>query len=68
MPRLVPGNPRREAARRYQNFNACLGARWFYRLELAMHVPTWMAGTNNKAGHDGTLAFSTPSFASLAYL
>ena len=41
----LPYPYRREAACRYQNFNALLGARWLCRLELAMRVPTWMAGT-----------------------
>jgi hypothetical protein len=45
MPGLVPGI--HAVGRRVviRTFNALLGARWLHRMELAMHVPTWMAGT-----------------------
>jgi len=48
MPGLVQpcaGYPRREAARRFQNFNVLLGARRLHSLEPASYIPAWMAGT-----------------------
>src|ERR1700733_6592329 len=65
MPGLVPGIQRREAARRYQNFNALLGARRRYRLGTCDARPD--VDGRHKAGHDGTLSFSRPILASPAF-
>ena len=63
--RACPGYPRRERGRVCQNSNAFLGARRRYRLEPALHVPAWMAGTSPAMTEPSAFSKPIPAFAGM---